>query len=96
MARPMCMTLVLGQQVGGGGVEQLAQVGAVDVFHDEVEEVVFAVGVVDLDDVVLAPLGDGAGFLHQALGVFWFVPVPRINHLHGDGSLQDHVCAVID
>ena len=79
------------QRFGGrefGGLFHLAQVHAVHIFHDEIEQAIGFAKLVDGDDVGVVQLGQCAGFAQEPLGKFRVAAQLRRQDLQGNDPVE--------
>lgn len=54
------------------------------------------IGIIDLDDIFVAPFSEGFGFLDEAFGVFGFVPMAGIDDFDGDFAVEFDIVGKVD
>ena len=78
------------------GADERAQVGPVDVAHDDEQHAVVLARVVDGEDVGVLDRGGGLGLGHEALAKVRVVGEARADDLQRDGSLEAELRRAVD
>ena len=79
-----------------GGVEDLAQVGAVDPLHDQVEAAVLVADVIDGDDVGVVDGGRELRLAQEAFTVFGLGGDLVLDHLQRDVAVERPLARLVD
>ena len=82
--------------VDGAGAHGLAEVDAVDVFHEEVEEGAGLAEVVDGDDVWVVEFGEGAAFAGEAFGEGGLFGEGLGEDFEGDEAIEFWLAGFVD
>ncbi len=85
------------EQVAGPGRfgDDIRQVLPVDIFHGKEEHAIFIAGIIDLDDILVPPAGDGARLVQHALFIRLRPVGIGIDDLDGHGPVEQHILGII-